>query len=240
MYNFNLCFLCAFSFSWNDMAEMNKPYKAIALFSALTCFTTWCYQVVGLFLLFVLEEEQFICSKRQLFWCTVILITCPSAPLLVVTFVYCYCKCFSFLFVILLTDSFPHIKLVYLVLFSLFKLYSRYPLVSSLWSLMCLCFLVSWIHHYLIVVNAKKNYNMNLCQLCCFCAHLYCDLLYDCYYSQYDITFRYSPFLHILCLFQTFVSLHTLFIFTLQPTCTYIFCCTYIVCRTVCWLFWFF
>ncbi len=55
-------------------------------------------QVVGLFLLFVLEEEQFICSKRWLFWCIVILITRPSAPLLVVTFVdsvhlYCYCKC---------------------------------------------------------------------------------------------------------------------------------------------------
>ena len=34
----------------------------------------------------------------------------------------------AFLFVILFTDSFPHIELVYLVLFKLFKLYSKYPL----------------------------------------------------------------------------------------------------------------
>ncbi len=64
------------------------------------------HHVVSLLLLFVLEEEQFICSKRRSFWCTVILITCPSAPLLVVTFVdsvhlYCYCRycwifCLSF------------------------------------------------------------------------------------------------------------------------------------------------
>ncbi len=60
----------------------------------------------------------------------------------------------TFLFGILLTYSFPHIKLVYLVLFTLFKLYPRNPLVSSLWSLMmCLCFLVHWIHHYLLVVK---------------------------------------------------------------------------------------
>ena len=53
-----------------------------------------------------------------------------SAPLLVVIFVdsvhlYSYCRC------IFVTDSFPHIKLAYLVLPSLFTLSSRYPLVSN-------------------------------------------------------------------------------------------------------------
>ena len=59
--------------------------------------------------------------------CTVILITFPSAPLLVVIFVdsvylYCYCyvsRCYCIWFVILLTDSFSHIKLVYLFSFQL-------------------------------------------------------------------------------------------------------------------------
>ena len=60
--------------------------------------TFWSYalqfdvhQVVGI-LLFVLEDEQFICSKRLLFWCTVSLITCPSAPpLLVILLTLCIC-----------------------------------------------------------------------------------------------------------------------------------------------------
>ena len=34
---------------------------------------------------------------------------------------------------------------------TLLKLYSRYPLTSSVWSLMCLCFLVHWIQHCLFV-----------------------------------------------------------------------------------------
>ena len=60
-------------------------------------------KVVGILLLFVLEE-QFICSKRRLFWCTVLLITCPSAHLLVVIFVdsihlHCYCRCYCCFFV---------------------------------------------------------------------------------------------------------------------------------------------
>ena len=89
-------------------------------------------QVVGLFLLFVLDEEQFICLKRWLFWCTVILITCPSAPLLLVIFVDCYCRC-CYIFVCHFVDLFisPH-QVGVPCFFSLFKLYSRYPLVSSL------------------------------------------------------------------------------------------------------------
>ena len=88
-------------------------------------------------------------------WCTVIFITCPSAPLAVAIFVgpvhlYCYSiiDAVTFLLGIFVgLDSFPHIKLAYLALFRLFKLYSRYPHVLSFWSLMCLCFLVRWIHY---------------------------------------------------------------------------------------------
>ncbi len=53
--------------------------------------------------------EQFICSKRQWFWCTVILLTCPSAPLLVVIFVDWDCRC-CYIFVCHFVDLFisPH------------------------------------------------------------------------------------------------------------------------------------
>ncbi len=78
-----------------------------------------------------------------------ILVTCPSAPLLVVIFVdsvhlYCYSIVddVAFLLVILLTDSFLNIKLVYLALFSLFKLYSiKVP--SSIKSLILMCYVSS-------------------------------------------------------------------------------------------------
>ena len=56
----------------------------------------------------------------------------------------------TFVIVILLTDLLPHIKLIYLALFSLLKLYSRYPLLSSFWSSCVLCFVVRQIHHYLL------------------------------------------------------------------------------------------
>ncbi len=77
------------------------------------------HQVVGILSLFFLEEEQFICSKHWLFWCTVILITCPSASFccnFLLTLYMCTVIVYAiaFLFVILLTDPFPHIKLLYL------------------------------------------------------------------------------------------------------------------------------
>ncbi len=93
--------------------------------------------------MFVLEEAQFICPKRRLFGAQWFSRSYHLSkwPLLVVIFVDCYYSyyrcCYIFVCHFIVSYSFPHIKLVYLVLFSLFKFYARYLLVSSLWSLMC-------------------------------------------------------------------------------------------------------
>ncbi len=71
-------------------------------------------QVMGI----TVHQIRFGCRE----WCTVIPITCPSAPLVVDSVhLYCYSivDAVAFLLVILLIDSFPHIKLAYLALFSL-------------------------------------------------------------------------------------------------------------------------
>ncbi len=117
------------------------------------------YQSFSLSKLFLMNADKLFRWGYYNFWWGKLYVERENFALaFIVSNIFCFIFCSrpnlwasEFLFVILLTDSFPHIKLAYLVLFSLFKLYSRYPLASSLWSLMCLCFLVCWIHHYLLV-----------------------------------------------------------------------------------------
>ncbi len=68
--------------------------------------------------LFLKKSSLFARNVDCLVWCTAILITCPSAPL-VVAILYCYSivDSVAFLLAILLCYhgySFPHIKLAYL------------------------------------------------------------------------------------------------------------------------------
>ena len=125
------------SINEKEKGKVNKIYYVIAVYSFLvhynfiTCSNYWSFGSV---------LAVFTCP-----WRTVISITCSSL-FLVSVLVPCNIRCllalqltYVLFFVtttIVLVFFVPHIKLVYLALsFSL--VYSRYPSVPMLWSLMC-------------------------------------------------------------------------------------------------------
>ena len=168
-------------------------------------------QTVGLFLLFVLEEEQFICSKRQLFYLVHSdshhLSQC-SAPLVVIfvdtTHLYCYSFVNAVAFLLVIFDWLisPH-QVGVPCSFHFVRVILKVPSCIKSWSLMCLPFIVRWIHHYLLVGEGNPQKRIS------FDPFVNCNVVILVHFCVYDIfcpfIFCAAPLLH-MCLFTVMPS----------------------------------